>query len=92
MFDFGGGTCDVSILDIKGKDFVVKASRGDNQLGGEDYDGILTQHIADRLQTEQGMKLENSHMRRLRYMAEIAKCRLSDSLEYKIELLAFVTA
>ncbi len=79
VYDFGGGTFDVSIVRMEAGVIEVLSSRGDVHLGGDDLDQVLVNHIADKFQTEHGVNLrESSHSRfRLLQACEAAKCRLS---------------
>jgi molecular chaperone DnaK (HSP70) len=79
VFDFGGGTCDVSIVEIVKNNYRVLASNGDNQLGGEDFDDCLMDYIVKKFQKKhKGIKLEPSDKRRLRRQCETAKRDLTD--------------
>ena len=94
VFDFGGGTFDISILEL-GKEGVieVKATNGDTHLGGDDIDDILINYIADEFKKENGVDLRNDQMalQRLKEAAEKAKCELSSSTGTDINL-PFITA
>jgi len=93
VFDFGGGTFDISILEVGDGVFDVKATNGDTHLGGDDLDECLIVHIADDFQREQGIDLRADQMalQRLKEAAETAKCDLSTSPETTINL-PFITA
>jgi molecular chaperone DnaK len=93
VFDLGGGTFDVSILEIGDGVFEVKATNGDTHLGGEDFDLRLVDHLADEFKKEQGIDLRGDKMalQRLKEAAEKAKIELSTSLETEINL-PFITA
>ena len=93
VFDLGGGTFDVSILELGDGVFEVKSTNGDTFLGGEDFDLILVDYIADHFKKEQGIDLRKDTMalQRLKEAAEKAKHELSSSLETDINL-PFITA
>jgi molecular chaperone DnaK len=93
VFDFGGGTFDISILEVGDGVFDVKATNGDTHLGGDDLDECLIVHIAEEFQREQGIDLRTDQMalQRLKEAAETAKCDLSTSPETTINL-PFITA
>jgi molecular chaperone DnaK len=93
VFDLGGGTFDVSILEIGGGVFEVKSTNGDTQLGGEDFDQRIIDHLAAEFKKEQGIELKSDKMalQRLKEAAEKAKHELSSSLETDINL-PFITA
>ncbi len=93
VFDLGGGTFDVSILDIGDGVFEVKATNGDTHLGGEDFDLLLIDYLADEFKKDQGINLRNDNMalQRLKEAAEKAKIELSSSMETDINL-PFITA
>lgn len=93
VYDLGGGTFDVSILEISGGVFEVKATNGDTFLGGEDFDNALLQHIVEEFKKEQGIDLTEDKLavQRLREAAEKAKCELSSSSQTDINL-PFITA
>ena len=93
VFDFGGGTFDVSILDVGEGVFDVKASKGDTHLGGDNIDQALIDHVADQFKKDHGVDLRNDPMalQRLREAAEKAKCELSDNTQTDINL-PFITA
>ncbi|KPJ79041.1 MAG: molecular chaperone DnaK [Deltaproteobacteria bacterium SG8_13] len=93
VFDLGGGTFDISILEIGEGVFEVKATNGDTHLGGEDFDLRLINHIADEFKKDQGIDLRNDKMalQRLKEAAEKAKMELSSSKETDVNL-PFITA
>jgi molecular chaperone DnaK len=93
VFDLGGGTFDVSILEISGGVFEVKATNGDTMLGGEDFDEQLLEHLLAEFKKESGIDLSNEKlaMQRLREAAEKAKCEL-DGLALTDVSLPFITA
>ncbi|CAI4554589.1 BCN_G0030940.mRNA.1.CDS.1 [Saccharomyces cerevisiae] len=93
VFDLGGGTFDISILDIDNGVFEVKSTNGDTHLGGEDFDIYLLREIVSRFKTETGIDLENDRMaiQRIREAAEKAKIELSSTFSTEINL-PFITA
>jgi molecular chaperone DnaK len=93
VFDLGGGTFDVSVLEIGDGVFEVKATNGDTFLGGEDFDQRVIDYLADEFRKDQGIDLRNDRMalQRLKEAAEKAKCELSTSMETDINL-PFITA
>ncbi len=93
VFDLGGGTFDISILEIGEGVFEVKATNGDTHLGGEDFDLRLIDHLADEFKKDQGIDLRNDKMalQRLKEASEKAKMELSTSMETDINL-PFITA
>ncbi len=93
VFDLGGGTLDVTIMDMAEGVFEVKSTHGDTQLGGTDMDNVLIDHIAGEFKRESGIDLRNDKMamQRLREAAEKAKIELSSTLTTDINL-PFVTA
>ena len=93
VFDLGGGTFDISILEIGEGVFEVKATNGDTHLGGEDFDLRIIDYLADEFKKDQGIDLRNDRMalQRLKEAAEKAKCELSGALETDINL-PFITA
>ncbi|MBW2482470.1 MAG: molecular chaperone DnaK [Deltaproteobacteria bacterium] len=93
VFDLGGGTFDVSVLEIGDGVFEVKATNGDTHLGGEDFDLRLVDYLADEFKKEQGIDLRGDKMalQRLKEAAEKAKIELSTSMETEINL-PFITA
>lgn len=93
VFDLGGGTFDISILDIGDGVFEVKATNGDTHLGGDDFDQIIMDYIADEFKRENGIDLRKDRMalQRLKEAAEKAKCELSSAMQVSINL-PFITA
>jgi len=93
VFDLGGGTFDISILELGDGVFEVKSTNGDTFLGGEDFDQLVIDWIADEFKKDQGIDLRGDKMalQRLKEAAEKAKCELSTSLETDINL-PFITA
>jgi len=93
VFDLGGGTFDISILEIGEGVFEVKATNGDTHLGGEDFDLRLIDYLADEFKKDQGIDLRNDKMalQRLKEAAEKAKMELSTSMESDVNL-PFITA
>lgn len=93
VFDLGGGTFDVSILDIGDGLFEVKATSGDNRLGGDDFDQVIIDYLVKEFQKENGIDLSNDRMalQRLKDAAEKAKKDLSGVLTTTISL-PFLTA
>ena len=93
VFDLGGGTFDVSILEIGEGVFEVKSTNGDTHLGGEDFDLRLIDYLADEFNKDQGINLRNDKMalQRLKEAAEKAKMELSTSMETDVNL-PFITA
>ncbi|GLI37988.1 molecular chaperone DnaK [Geobacter hydrogenophilus] len=93
VFDLGGGTFDISILELGDGVFEVKSTNGDTFLGGEDFDQRVIDWIADEFKKEQGIDLRGDKMalQRLKEAAEKAKCELSSSMETDINL-PFITA
>lgn len=92
VFDLGGGTFDVSILEISEGVFEVKSTNGDTHLGGEDFDQRILNYVADEFKKESGIDLRNDKMalQRLKEAAEKAKHELSGSMETEINL-PFIT-
>lgn len=88
VFDLGGGTFDVSILEINGDVFNVKSTCGDTFLGGEDFDIIIAQWLVEDYKKETGIDLQQDRMalQRLREATEKAKHELSSTLETEINL------
>ncbi|MBW1918901.1 MAG: molecular chaperone DnaK [Deltaproteobacteria bacterium] len=93
VFDLGGGTFDISILEIGEGVFEVKSTNGDTHLGGEDFDLRVVDYLADEFKKDQGIDLRNDKMalQRLKEAAEKAKMELSTSMETDINL-PFITA
>ena len=93
VFDLGGGTFDISILEIGDGVFEVKSTNGDTFLGGEDFDMRIVNWLADEFKRDQGVDLRNDKMalQRLKEEAEKAKMELSTTMETSINL-PFITA
>ena len=93
VFDLGGGTFDVSILELGDGVFEVLSTRGNNRLGGDDFDQALIDHIADQFKKENGVDLrqDNMSLQRLKEAAEKAKKELSSVMSTNINL-PFITA
>ena len=93
VFDLGGGTFDVSILEIGDGVFEVKATNGDTHLGGEDFDLLLIDYLADEFKKDQGIDLRNDKMalQRLKEAAEKVKIELSSAMQTDVNL-PFITA
>ena len=93
VYDLGGGTFDVSILEVGDGVFEVMATRGNNRLGGDDFDNKLVDYIADEFQKENGVDLKSDKMslQRLKEAAEKAKKELSSTMTTNINL-PFITA
>jgi len=93
VFDLGGGTFDISILEIGDGVFEVKATNGDTHLGGEDFDLRLIDYLADEFKKDQGIDLRKDKMalQRLKEAAEKAKIELSASVQTDVNL-PFITA
>ncbi len=93
VFDLGGGTFDVSILEVGEGVFEVKATSGDTHLGGDDYDQVIVNYIADEFKREYGIDLREDRqaLQRLKEAAEKAKIELSSVMETEINL-PFITA
>jgi len=93
VFDLGGGTFDISILDIGDNVYEVLATNGDTHLGGDNYDQRLIDYVADEFRKEHGIDLRQDPMalQRLKEACEKAKCELSTMLETTINL-PFITA
>ncbi len=93
VYDLGGGTFDVSILEIGDGVFEVKSTNGDTFLGGEDFDMRLVEYLADEFKKDQGIDLRNDKLalQRLKEAAEKAKIELSSSSQTEINL-PFITA
>jgi molecular chaperone DnaK len=93
VYDLGGGTFDISILQLGEGVFEVKATNGDTHLGGDDFDQRIIDWLADEFRKEQGIDLRNDRMavQRLKEAAERAKIELSSSLQTEINL-PFITA
>jgi molecular chaperone DnaK len=93
VYDLGGGTYDISVLDLGDGVFEVKATNGDTHLGGDDFDQVIIDWLADEFKKEQGIDLRNDKMalQRLKEGGEKAKIELSSTLTTDINL-PFVTA
>ncbi len=93
VYDLGGGTFDISILEIGDGVFEVKSTNGDTFLGGEDFDMRLVNYLADEFQKEQGIDLRKDKLalQRLKESAEKAKIELSSAMQTEINL-PFITA
>lgn len=93
VYDLGGGTFDVSILEIGDGVFEVKSTNGDTFLGGEDFDLILVNHLADSFQKDNGIDLRDDKLalQRLKEAAEKAKIELSSATQTEVNL-PFITA
>ncbi|KAG7663355.1 uncharacterized protein J8A68_003103 [[Candida] subhashii] len=88
VFDFGGGTFDISILDIEEGVFEVRATNGNTHLGGEDFDIVLVNHILNHFKSKTGIDISNERLavQRIREAAEKAKIELSTVSETEINL------
>ncbi|KAF9012559.1 heat shock protein 70 family [Cyathus striatus] len=93
VYDLGGGTFDISILEMQKGVFEVKSTNGDTHLGGEDFDILLVEHILDEFKKESGIDLKGDRMaiQRVREAAEKAKIELSSTTQTEINL-PFITA
>ncbi len=93
VYDLGGGTFDISVLEIGDGVFEVKSTNGDTFLGGEDFDMRLVNYLADEFKKEQGIDLRNDKLalQRLKEAAEKAKIELSSATQTEINL-PFITA
>src|SRR5438105_2725858 len=93
VYDLGGGTFDISVLEIGDGVFEVKSTNGDTFLGGEDFDARVIDYLADEFKKDQGIDLRKDKLalQRLKEAAEKAKCELSSSMETDINL-PFITA
>lgn len=93
VYDLGGGTFDISILDVGEGVFQVKSTSGDTFLGGDDFDQIIIDHLADEFKKDQGIDLREDRqaLQRLREGAEKAKIELSSMMQTEINL-PYVTA
>jgi molecular chaperone DnaK len=93
VYDLGGGTFDVSILEVGDGVFEVKSTNGDTFLGGEDFDQRIIDHIADEFQKENGIDLRSDKLalQRMKEAAEKAKIELSSSTQTEVNL-PFITA
>jgi molecular chaperone DnaK len=88
IFDLGGGTFDISILEIQNGVFEVKSTNGDTHLGGEDFDNTLLNYLVDQFKLQNGVDVskDRSALQRIRQAAETAKVELSSSLQSEINL------
>ena len=93
VYDLGGGTFDISVLEIQNGVFEVKSTNGDTHLGGEDFDITLVRHLVQQFKAESSIDLSSDRMaiQRIREAAEKAKIELSSSLQTDINL-PFITA
>ena len=93
VFDLGGGTFDISILEVGDGVFEVKSTNGDTFLGGDDFDQRVIDYLADEFKKDQGVDLRKDRMalQRLKEAAEKAKIELSSSMETEVNL-PFITA
>jgi molecular chaperone DnaK len=93
VFDLGGGTFDISVLEIGEGVFEVKSTNGDTHLGGDDFDKVIMDHIAEEFKKTNGIDLRNDRMalQRLKEAAEKAKIELSSAMQANINL-PFITA
>ena len=93
VFDLGGGTFDVSILELGDGVFEVKSTNGDTHLGGEDFDNTIVNYFIDDFKAKEGIDLrkDNAAMQRLKDEAEKAKKELSSTNEYEVNI-PFITA
>ena len=93
VYDLGGGTFDISILEIGDGVFQVKSTNGDTHLGGDDFDQVIVDWLADDFKASNGIDLRVDPMalQRLKEVAEKAKCELSTTLQTEINL-PFITA
>lgn len=93
VFDLGGGTFDVSILELGDGVFEVKSTNGDTHLGGEDFDNVIVNYLLDEFKSESGIDIRNdaAAMQRVKDEAEKAKKELSSAMQVEINL-PFLTA
>ena len=93
VYDLGGGTFDISVLEIQNGVFEVKSTNGDTHLGGEDFDILLVRHMVQQFKKDSGIDLSSDRMaiQRIREAAEKAKIELSSALQTDISL-PFITA
>src|SRR5204863_1045413 len=93
VFDLGGGTFDVSVLEVGEGVFEVKSTNGDTFLGGDDFDQRVIDYLADEFKKDQGVDLRKDRMalQRLKEAGEKAKIELSSSMETEVNL-PFITA
>ena len=93
VFDLGGGTFDISILELGEGTFHVKSTNGDTHLGGDDFDQLIIEWLCDEFKRDQGIDLKQDRMalQRLKEGAEKAKCELSTVMQTEVNL-PFITA
>jgi molecular chaperone DnaK len=93
VYDLGGGTFDISILEIQKGVFEVKSTNGDTHLGGEDFDNVLVKYLVDQFKKESGIDITSDRMalQRIREAAEKAKIELSSTMATDINL-PYITA
>jgi molecular chaperone DnaK len=93
VYDLGGGTFDISILELSTGTFQVRSTNGNTHLGGEDFDQAIIRHLAEEFKEENGVDLLEDRMalQRLKEAAEKAKCELSVAMETEVNL-PFITA
>ena len=93
VYDLGGGTFDVSILEVGDGVFEVKSTNGDTFLGGEDFDHAIIEYLADDFKSSDGIDLRSDKLalQRLKEAAEKAKIELSSSMQTDVNL-PFITA
>ncbi len=93
VYDLGGGTFDISVLEIGDGVFEVKSTNGDTFLGGEDFDSVIVEYLADEFKKKENMDLRNDKLalQRLKEAAEKAKIELSSSQQTEVNL-PFITA
>jgi molecular chaperone DnaK len=93
VYDLGGGTFDISILELGEGVFEVRSTNGDTHLGGDDFDQRIIDYLADEFKKDQGIDLRQDRMalQRLKEAAEKAKCELSSTMQTNINL-PFITA
>lgn len=93
VYDLGGGTFDISILEISGGVFEVKATNGDTSLGGEDFDYKIQDFLVKEFKTQHGMDITNDKLalQRIREAAEKAKIELSSTTQTEVNL-AYLSA
>ncbi len=93
VFDFGGGTFDISIMDIGENVFEVLSTNGDTHLGGDDLDEVLINYVAEEFKRQEGIDIRKDAMalQRLKEACEKAKCELSTAMEANVNL-PFITA
>ena len=93
VFDLGGGTFDISILEMGDGVFEVLSTNGDTHLGGDDFDQVIIDHLADQFKSKEGMDLRDDRtaLQRLREAAEKAKIELSTTEETEVNI-PYITA